>query len=178
MENMLSRLRGDIGQLRKLSTCNRSFINPQDLRVLLTKDAIKKAVNECHFEEHDLPGIVSKIHDQGITIFAILVWMKEEDAVLNFIEHDAMDARLPIEEGRAKEIVPDFGEHFSREVQWEFLPRTFEKNMSNNHVRIRKEVILPFIEESPLGEGSFGDVFLMSVVPSQQQFFPEQVCLE
>lgn len=104
--------------------------------------------------------------------------MKEEDSVLSFIEHDAMDAALPIEEERAKEIVPDFGEYFSREVQWAFIPQMFGINMSNGHVRIRKEVILPFIEEVPLGEGSFSDVFLMSVVPSQQQFFPEQVCWE
>lgn len=96
--------------------------------------------------------------------------------MLRFIEHDVMDAGLPIEEARAREIVPDFGEHFSKEVQWTFIPQMFERNISDNHIRIQKEVILPFIEEVRLGGGSFGDVFLVSVVPSQQHFFSEQVC--
>lgn len=176
MESTLSQLRRDIRNLRQQATCSRYFINPQGLRVLLTKDTIKKAIKECHFQGHDLPGIVSKIHEQGIIIFAILLWMKEEDSVLRFIEHDVMDAGLPIEEARAREIVPDFGEHFSKEVQWAFIPQMFERNIGDNHIRIQKEVILPFVEEVRLGGGSFGDVFLVSVVPSQQQFFLEQVC--
>lgn len=174
MESTLIRLRKNIGQLRKQSICNRSFVNPHELRALFTKDTIEKSVKECHLRGSDLPGILSKIYEHGITVFAILIWMKEEDAIIKFIEHDTMDAGLPIEEARAKEVVPDFGEHFYN-VQWEFLPRVFEKSMRDKHGKIRKEVILPFIREVPLGQGGYSDVFLMSVAPSQQLFFPNQV---
>ncbi|KAF8538667.1 hypothetical protein BDD12DRAFT_884550 [Trichophaea hybrida] len=71
-------------------------------------------------------------------------------------------------------IDKNIGPDFANNVQWKFLPRTLTKEMSGYHCSFRDEEILPFIAETRLGEGNFGDVFKMLVLPSLQTIFPDQ----
>jgi hypothetical protein len=95
---------------------------------------------------------------------------------MSFIEHNALDSQLPLEITWAEKIAENVGWDFAQNAQWEFLPRTLTKEMSGYHSSFRKEEILPFIDESRLGEGSFGEIFRVSVFPSLQTIVQEQVC--
>jgi len=69
-----------------------------------------------------------------------------------------------------------FGSDFAQNAQWEFLPRILTKETSGNHLCLRKEEILPFTGEVMVGRGSFGIVHRMTVAPTLQTIFPQQVC--
>jgi hypothetical protein len=77
----------------------------------------------------------------------------------------------------AERIAGDVGRDFAKNAQWNFMPKMLTKEMSGYHSHFRDEEILPFIEETRLGEGSFAEVFRVSVLPSLQTIFPKQVCL-
>jgi hypothetical protein len=159
------------------STTNRHFLPRAKLLEIFTLDAIVDAVNELSITKEDRIGLVSKIFDQGTTLFAILVWMKRENEIVSFRQHGALDASLPMGLARACEIVPEFGQTLAREVQWEFLPYMFQKDMCDYHVLMRSEEILPFVEEEHFTSGGFGDIFKVKVVGSQQEFFSATVSI-
>src|SRR5262245_15103238 len=110
------------------STSGRYFVTQASLKGILTESAINKAVAELDCEPDDRLGLTSIILNRGVIVFAILVWMHEEDAITTFRHHGALDSRLPLREDEARRIVPRFGIAFSREYQWQFLPHKFERN--------------------------------------------------
>lgn len=102
--------------------------------------------------------------------------MKREVAIIDFRNHDALDASLPLHEDRAAEIAPDFGRGLAREIQWQFLPYVFRSDMCDHHRVIDNDnVILPFLKQEPLMEGGFSDVYKVTVLSSQQEFFSKEV---
>jgi hypothetical protein len=171
----IARLWKSVEGSRIQATTGRHFLPQAELRKIFTLDAIADSVNELSIAREDRIGLASKIFDQGTTIFAILIWMRREYAIVQFRQHRALDTSLPLDVERACDIVPDFGQTLAGEVQWEFLPYRFQKDMCDYHIMIRNQEILPFVEEKHLTSGGFGDVFKMKVVSSQQEFFPTAV---
>ena len=180
MGHTIDTLRDKIDKLRTKSVDDRYFISQHDIHALLTTDVIAEAITECVQEnaipDHQGPHVVNRIANEGKIIFGILIWKKWLHKLIKCIEHNALDAQLPLDGARADEILGNIGWNFAQSVQWEFLPRILAPEMSVVHNRFRKEEILPFISEERLGEGSFGDVFKVSVPPSSQTMFPKQVC--
>ena len=179
MGNTTDILREKIEKLRTKSTDDRYFFSQHDIRTLLTDDIITKAISEC-IQEHAIPErqgayVTTRIANEGKIIFGILIWKRWLHKLIKCIEHNVLDSQLPLEDARANEILGNIGWDFAHNAQWEFLPRLFTNEMSGIHNLFRKEEILPFIEEKRLGEGSFGDVYKVSVFPSSQTMFPEQV---
>ncbi|KAF2259195.1 kinase-like protein [Lojkania enalia] len=152
------------------STSGRFFVTQASLKGILTESAINKAVVELDCEPDDRLGLPSIILNRGIIIFAILVWMHEEDAITTFRHHGALDSSLPLREDEAQLIVPHFGIAFSREYQWQFLPHKFERN---EYREIEPSRILPFVFEvdQPL-IGGFGTVSKQHIHPHLQDFRP------
>ena len=180
MGNTTDILREKIDKLRTKSTDDRYFFSQHDIRTLLTDDIIAEAISEC-VQDHAIPEhqgtyVTTRIVNEGKIIFGILVWKKWLHKLIKCIEHNVLDSQLPLEVARADEILGNIGWNFAHNAQWEFLPRILTNEMSGIHSRFRKEEILPFIDETWLGEGSFGDVFKVSVLPSSQTMFPKQVC--
>ena len=179
MGHTIDILRGKIDKLRTKSIDERYFFSRHDICTLLTNDIIAEAIKECVQEraipDHQEPDVVNRIANEGKIIFGILVWKKWLHKLIDCIEHNALDSQLPLEVARADEILGSIGWNFAHNAQWEFLPRILTNEMSGIHSRFRKEEILPFIDETWLGEGSFGDVFKVSVLPSSQTMFPKQV---
>jgi hypothetical protein len=180
MGRTIDNLRGELEKRRHLSTDEKHFISQHEVNALLTRAVIEEAITECVQEyavpDHQEKIVVNRILTEGKIVFGILVWKKWLHKLMSFIEHNALDSQLPLEITWAEKIAENVGWDFANNAQWEFLPRTLAKEMSSYHCRFRPEEILPFIDETPLGEGSFGQVFKMSVVPSLQTIFPEQVC--
>jgi hypothetical protein len=180
MGRTIDNLRGEIEKLRHVSTDERHFVCQHDINALLTRAVIEEAIQECVQEyavpEHQEKIAVDRIFTEGKIVFGILIWKKWLHRLMNFIEHNALDSQLPLEISRAEKIAENVGWDFAKNTQWEFMPRTLAKEMSGYHCSFRNEVIVPFIDETRLGEGSFGEVFRMSVLPSLQTIFPEQVC--
>ena len=179
MGHTIDILRGKIAQLRTKSTDGRYFISRHDIYTLLTNHIIAEAIKECvqerYVQLHQEPNVVGRIASEGKIVFGILIWKKWLHKLIKCIEHDALDSRLPLEDARADEVLGSIGWDFARNAQWEFLPRMLTDEMSGVHNQFRKEEILPYISEKKLGEGSFGDVFEVSVSPSSQNMFPK-VC--
>ncbi|KAA8903438.1 kinase-like domain-containing protein [Sphaerosporella brunnea] len=169
----VDKLRRQIEKLRIRSTNDRYFVSPRDLKNLFTREVIAEVLVECAVEEYQRPKITSRIFTEGRVVLAILIWKKWQHKLMSFVEHNALDNELPLDVERAKKIAETFGWDFAKNVQWEFLPRALEKEMSGYHCYFREEEILPFIDEVWLGEGGFGEVWKMSVLPSLQTFFPE-----
>ncbi|KAF8537971.1 kinase-like domain-containing protein [Trichophaea hybrida] len=178
MGHTIDTLRREIEMLRTKSTNGSYFISQHDINTLLTKAIIAEAITEC-VHEHAVPdyqeaNVVNCIFQDGKIVFGILIWKKWLHKLMSFIEHNALDSQLPLEITRAEKIMENVGWDFAQNAQWEFLPRTLTKEMSGYHSSFRNEEILPFIDETRLGEGSFGEVFKMSVLPSLQTIFPVQ----
>lgn len=171
----IARLWKSIEVSRVQATTNRYFLPQARLREIFTYNAIVDFVKELSITNEDRIGLVLKIFDQGTTIFAILIWMRRESAIVHFREHDALDGSLPLGAERACEIIPDFGRTLADEVQWEFLPYVFRKDMCEGHVMMHSRRILPFVEEEHLISGGFSDIFKLKLVASQQEFFPTTV---
>ena len=179
MGHTIDILRGEISNLRTESTDGRYFVSRHDIHTLLTNQIIAEAIKECVQEDYVLPHqestVVDRITNEGRIVFGILIWKKWLYKLMKCVEHNALDSQLPLEDSRANEILESIGSEFARNAQWEFLPRVLTEEMSGVHNRFRKEEILPYISETRLGEGSFGDVFEVSVSPSSQNMFPK-VC--
>jgi hypothetical protein len=163
---------GQIQTKRKRSTDGRYYITEKDVRVVLTSEAVDNAVRELSLSEVDHVEICAKIKVEGMKTFAILLWMRRESAVVDFIENGALDSSLPLAQVRAEAIAPSFGKHFSQEIQWQFLPRFFSSSLRSYFARIQAEEILPFLSEVKLGEGGLGEVFLTGIDSSQQDMLP------
>ena len=172
----VSQLWKSIDEKRRRSATGQYFLPSSDLRALFTKIRIESAVAELECAEHERIGLAAKIFEQGLTTFAILIWMKREVAIIDFRNHDALDASLPLHEDRAVQIACDFGKALAVEVQWQFLPYTLKHDMCDHHRIIdNNNTILPFLRQEPLIEGGFGEISKVTVLSSQQEFFPEQV---
>jgi hypothetical protein len=161
---------------RLRSTSGQYFVPRSSLSTIFTPSAIEKAVAELKCEPEEHIGLAKAVQDEGIVTFAILVWIHQEDAIIMFRAHGALDDRLPLSEEPARLISPDFGATFAREAQWQFLPYIFRRNMANQHLEIEAERILPFVRElEPQVVGGFGTVFKEEIYPSLQEFYPEKV---
>lgn len=172
METERDRLWKAIASRRRKSVSGKYFVTDCDLRAIFHDEQIAKAISELGYPANEYPEVVSKIIRQGTKTFAILLWMRRESSIVDFIEHDALDLSLPLDEGRAHLIAPPFGKAFAQEFQWQFLPRYFPADMRHHHLKIRSEEILPFLSEKHIGHGGFGDVFCTGVDALQQQLIP------
>jgi len=173
-------LREQIEKRRNKSINGSYFINRDDIDALLTRTIIEETIKEC-VQDHAVPEhletvVVNRIFTEGKIVFGVLIWRKWLHKLMSFIEHNALDSQLPLEIEWAEQIAENVGWDFANNAQWEFLPRTLTKEMSGYHCSFRDEEILPFIHEMRLGEGSFGEVSRMSVLPLSQTIFPDEVC--
>lgn len=157
------------------SESGRYFLPNISLGTIFTLVAIEKAVQELRCQPDERIGLATAIYGEGKRTFAILVWMKEEDFIVTFRNHDALDRRLPLSETYAKEIAPKFGTRLAHVEQWMLLPFEFPPNMCEHHWEVNKDQIIPFIGESEdVGKGGFGDVYQVSILPSQQAFYSKE----
>ena len=170
----VSKLRDGIEKIRRETTSGRYFVDLKELKLLFGREQLIKAVKECSLPVHRQLNFADTILQKGIITFAILLSLRKEDSILNFIEHDDLDNSLPKTNARLSEIAPDVGDRFAEEVQWEFLPHYFQRD---THRRIQAKTILPILEEVALEDqkGAFANVSKVFIASSMQNLLPSEV---
>ncbi|EUC47623.1 hypothetical protein COCMIDRAFT_3418 [Bipolaris oryzae ATCC 44560] len=169
----LETLYQEIEKNRSRSVSGTYFICAEKIRSIFSLDKVELAIQELDCDPHERIGLANKIHQEGIVVFAILVWMRRSGNIVKFREHDCLDTQLPIPETRAQQIVPEFGLSFAREIQWQFLPYVFKKDMCDYHRYIHEaNVIFPFVGEAEkIGQGGFGEVTRIQIPTNLQELF-------
>lgn len=149
------------------------------LDVIFTLNDIENAVNELKCRVVEKTGLAQTIHQKGIKIFAILIKNGEENLITEFRKHEVLDAQLPLSEPLARRIAGDVGTFFARDYQRQFLPYKFSRTMRDYHRYINhNERVLPFIGRSVnIASGGPGDISIMSILNSQQDFVLDKVNL-
>jgi hypothetical protein len=165
-----------LGNARIKSESTKYFVPPESVKEILTRPNIERCIAENIPNANELIGLSEKIEEDGVTVFAILLWMHRVPSIVKFHSHGCLDNRLPLGEGQAMEVAPDFGRTFAQETQWQFLPYHFEKDMCNYHLTLQTCMILPFVQKSGIKEGVFGEVCRMQVVAGLQDFIESKVC--
>ncbi|KAI3322010.1 kinase-like protein [Xylariaceae sp. AK1471] len=157
-----SKVRSDSGQY---------FVPDMSIINILTLSAVKEAVLELQCKPDERIGLAERVYHEAKKVFSILTLMSEEDYIVKFRDHGCLDSRLPLSEEDAKTIAGDVGIHFTNQ-QWEVLSESFRVKMWENHQEFGKKRILPFIDEPErAGEGGYGEVVKINILPSQQAFY-------
>lgn len=156
------------------------FVSDDDLRKVLTEDAVHKALcdretnKDCRLEPFHIDQAVNVVVHGAHRIFAILVYIRHTNSILQFIKVDnyqrsGLDHRLPFEKTQLLSIFPartTADEFYER--QWHFTAPIFCDSIITR--MLPPEIILPIIEEEPLGAGGFGDVYSIKIASSHQCF--------
>lgn len=142
-----------------MPTVTRSFIPDQPLSKLITKENVlsflrtHKLIPEQHWisVSERVPGFYTKI-------FSILVLIQEGSAVLDFIENDISDGKLPLTAGHFEKFDSCNYQKRFLEKQWEFLAPIWEKGRYLHKI-LDHNAVLPILEERQVGAGGFGTTF-------------------
>ena len=175
MPSILSHLYSQINELWQTSASGQHFIDPRELRSLLTRDVIVQAIQECSFPEHQRVLFADKIYHTGLKTFAILLHMRCSMEMVKFLEQNELDSRLPMSKDQLSDIIPQDAAAFFKN-QWGFLPYILQRN---HHQHINHDsFILPFLRDQTLDdlEGGFGVISEITIAPSMQTMVRSQVC--
>lgn len=156
------------------------FVSDDDLRDVLTEDAVRRALRDreinkdCRLESFHIDQAVDVVVHGAHRVFAILVHIRHTKSILQFIGGDnyqssGLDHRLPFEKGHLQAIFPaptTADEFYER--QWHFTAPIFCDSIITRI--LPPEIILPIIEEEPLGTGGFGDIYSIKIASSHQRF--------
>ena len=123
-------------------------------------------------DHHKVDSVVGTVFAEGRKVFAILVDLKLEYALIRFIEYGLLDRILPIVEGKKLESVlnPRERDEFMQR-QWEYLAHKFSKRTYSQ--RLSREHILPYVDQTEIGGGSFSTVYDVLVHPAHQDIDPQ-----
>lgn len=160
----------EIGALRQKSLSlhggSRRFVPYTRLLDVLTENAIRSVISTIADIREDERGLfVSLIREKIPRIFAILVYNKHETWLPTFLHRQEYDSRLFFSESSLDFLPCDVKDAFL-ERQWEFIPVVLEKGAL--HRELHSDYILPFLEDTKIGEGGFGDVFKVRLDPKCQ----------
>jgi hypothetical protein len=166
MASLRDRLRG----LRIKSTSGRYFIPDGKVESLMSEDIVRDAVSKLKIDRINFPEISMVVNGGGKRTFAILVMLREEDAIWDLVKHDQftaliLDAKLPWSYDNLHQILAprvEVAKEFV-ELQWEFISPVFDK--LKGHRLLHADTILPYISELRLSkeEGSFGAIYKTEV---------------
>ena len=159
-------LRNKILQSRTRTSSNRYFIPASALQQIVTKNAIRVALNTQNYPLHRRQEALDYVINGGKRVFGILVVISRLQLLINFVEHDPLhlvqlDAKLPLQESALRKILPEDSVEFFG-MQWEFCSPVFGPKDYLHRV-YDDEMILPFLEERS-SEMDFGPATLPTVV--------------
>lgn len=170
----MEELKNLITDLRRQNVECRWFVPHQALYELMTETIVQKAIYDTKIEYYHIREIVQAVVNGGHKIFAILILIGQPESILKFVEDDHLqgshlDHKLPFQLDKLQKLLSNLSaaKQF-HEKQWEFTAPIFTGSVLPRV--LEKEVILPFVESSEVGEGGFGVVHLIKVEPSHQEF--------
>ncbi|KAJ0108128.1 uncharacterized protein J7T55_007247 [Diaporthe amygdali] len=156
------------------SILNQRFLPTDKLDEIFNLSAITGAIRELTCGPHERINLADTIHKDGKRVFAMLTYNRFENYITEFRKHGVLDRQLPLSEERAEEIMgSEDGRRLALDFQWMFLPYVFPEDMSETHLRIDKQCILPFISEHQIATGAFGVIDKVCIPPSQHKFIEQ-----
>lgn len=176
MWTTLKHTQASLEKARQQSSSARFFIDFSSLLQIFRKDVVKNILEQCleAHSQHLIPDVVTQIveNGNGISLFAVLVWLDTPQTVLQFEEAGEIDVRLPLDNATLSRIAPEVTRFF--ETQWEFVPHYFQRNRSRV---VSDLVILPFLTEVdfPNLDGSSGSISRVSIPSSMHNLLDHKV---
>jgi hypothetical protein len=156
--------------IRQRSSKGTYFISFTSLKETLQREVIASEVVRICQQGHQLPQIIDIILKNGLRVFAILVLLRQEELILNFIESsdEHIDAKLPFEKSSLTRIAPTISHRFATEVQWELIPHIFR--VGGYYRKLDDTIVLPFVDERKLDEGTGGVIHECTIAAGQHNF--------
>ncbi len=177
---LLDTLRIELQNARRPAAGSNSkqFVPEGYLRDHLTLNDIVSLLSDPVFDipQHKQESTAHIVYEEALKIFSILVDLNWHQKLTSFIENDVLDSSLPLDEPPLKSLIPEAWTNF-RVLQWEYLAYRFRKG--HYQIKLRQELILPYIEQAPLGEGDFSTVSKVLIHSAHQNLLPDvnrQVC--
>ena len=161
--------------LRQRSSKGTRFITFLHLQQALTRSVIVDTVDRFCSQEYRKPHVIDVILQGSLRVFAVLVLLRQEELILDFIENlgDQLDNKLPFEQTQISRISSKVSDRFCSEVQWELIPHLFPDG--GFHRKIMDDVIIPYTKEVRFDEGSGGEIFECVVAEGQHNFPSKKV---
>ena len=157
---------------RKNAEC-RYFVPSHVVREVMTSESIRKVLVDSQIENHQVSEAVEIIRNGAWNVFAILILIKQPRSIVSFIEDDRMqrgpiDHRLPFELIKLKELLDGTIAQDFHDKQWEFTAPSFSGSVFKRV--LPDDIVLPFLSDKYLDEGSFGAIHRIKVDSSYQHF--------
>jgi hypothetical protein len=157
---------------------NEPYIPDGALASILNLETVKEILQETslrHDQVHELSQIVLS---GGIKTFSILLLVGQLERILALVEDDQMqsrdlDQRLPLSLEKLLTLLGDANAAAGfYNQQWPFIAPVFSR--SSLPRVLNKKTILPFINQSCIGEGGFGQVYKVTIDPSHHSLTPDK----
>jgi hypothetical protein len=157
-------LRDTIMLARKRTAHNQWFVPEKRLRQILNREAVSRQIEACEVPHHNRQECVELILANATSLFGILVCLRQEALIMEFISNGLFDKKLPLGEDEVEGInVHD--EFFI--LQPAFTSPVFSR--TSIILNLKDECILPFLEDSKMGGGGYGNSFHVSLDPLHQK---------
>jgi hypothetical protein len=168
MGQSLDHLKFCLKDFRRENADNRWFIPQLRLYQVMSKDTVRKALQDAGIKSYHLDEIAEDVFIHGIKIFAILILTDQAKHTFKFIEKGELhDQRLPFSlDILEKRLLLPFAKDFN-ERQWELTAPTFHRGTINKYLDNRS--VLPFAEDERIGNGAFGTVYKIKLDHNHQQ---------
>ncbi|KAK3379118.1 kinase-like domain-containing protein [Lasiosphaeria ovina] len=170
----MEELRKSVISLRCKNSESRYFVPPRGLEAVVTRDAIYRALKDCAVSVAHLDEVATVIARGARRTFSILLLVGGPSEISQFIAKDSFlpfkwDEKLPLHAESLSAVLSDpiMVKEFC-EKQWEFLSPTIGQTVL--HRELHDDAIFPFLDEVPLGDGSFGTVSEVLVHGDFHQF--------
>lgn len=174
----MTTLQQRINALRILGT-HGDFIPQSSLYALLSRTVIADELRRNNYPPEELSEAADLLAAWGRKVFAILVEIDAVNSTAEFLSAGLLDGKLHLRQ-------EDFN-HFNDpgltvkflKFQWDYIAPIWGDG-SSSHKVLSTEAILPFTEEKPVSEGSFGLTFMITLKSTHQGFFESvntNVCL-
>lgn len=174
--NCIGALRRRIEESLVTSISKQRFLPRDRLHAIFDLHAIKSAVQALTCGPDQRIKLVDTIHNDCKAVFAMLMYNRLENYIVDFRRHGFLDSQLPLTKERAEEITDsEIGPRLALDFQWMFLPYVFRKSMLECSHRIAEGYILPYITAEQIGTGAFGDVDKVAIPASQHEFKGQEV---
>jgi hypothetical protein len=148
---------------RKRTAHNKWFVPAQKLRQILDRDAVSNHIDTCEIPLHNRDGCIELVLTSATAVFGILVCVRQEVLIMDFISNELLDNKLPLTRSDIEGI--DVNEQFFI-VQSEFISPVFSKR--SIILNLKDECVLPFLEDARVGDGGYGNAYRVSLDPLHQ----------
>jgi hypothetical protein len=168
LESLIAR----ITTVRRVSASGEPYVSKQELQQLIDRPIAIDILKECEVVGWRIPTIATTIRDLGLCTFATLIWVRMPELIVNLVDKQDLDNRLPFDENSQPELASSAPQFF--DTQWTFLPVSLTLH---GYQVLRPKEVIPFTSDiaKPHMDGSFGTMSQVSIEPMLQDLVPEAV---